>query len=189
MVDVEIAVLVVGGDGSEALVGGEEPGEGHLQVHLLLDQRDVHENGRAGLVAVVGGQHDAVAKARGLGHGHGLQTGRDLDVGARPLELEVGQVRIHGGAGVGGGQVAVAPVVFLDEETEAELDGFVGHEVRAQAEPLPDLEAFLALPVGRVGGVLVAGEVAIGEEQAVDAGISGHLDLGGGQGRQGRQDQ
>ena len=88
--------------------------------------------------------------------------------------------------GIGGSQGAMAPdVLNLDAQTE--FHGFIGDEVRAQAEAFPDLEAVFGSGAGALDGsglidpfgAVPAGEVAVGEEVAVDQGVSGHPHLGG----------
>ncbi|KAF5029167.1 hypothetical protein DSECCO2_651420 [anaerobic digester metagenome] len=141
----------------------------------------------ARLVAVVGREHDAVVEDLGMGHGQGLVAGRHLDVGAGELELQVGEVGLDGHGRVGRGQVAVTPGFVVDAHAEAELEVFVGHEVAAQPQALPDGHAVLGL-----GPCLIpTGEIAVGEENAVDAGIAGHAHFRGGVrgGRCGRHEE
>jgi len=111
-----------------------------------------------------------------------LQAGRGLHVAARPLELEIGPVDHQGGGRVGGGEGAVTPGI-LDLDLQAELHGFVGHEIAAQAETLPDFEGFLGLLAGglpgRGGGGpdrgTPAGKIAVGIKSPVDQGVAPHF--------------
>ena len=131
-------------------------------------------------------KHDAAREKGALGHGGGLETGRDLHVGAGPFELQVGLVDLDGGGRVGGGQGAVSPGV-LDQNPQAELHGLVGDEVGAQAEALPDFEVVGGLGAGLLDGgglvgpvgVVPAGEIPVGEEVSVNERVTRHPHLGG----------
>ena len=192
---VEVTVIAIGNarDLAEGLVAGDGAHVAEHQTQGIRDQRRGDEDSGDILV-----EHDAAGEKRTLRHGGGLKTGRNLDVAAGPLELQVGLIHFNAAGGtnaravtdtsrrVGGGEGAMAPGV-LDHQAQTEFHGLVGDEIRAQAEAFPDLEVFPGAGTGAldVAGIVTpvgpvpAGKVPVGKAVSINKHITRHPHLGG----------